>query len=607
MNKTYHDTIVVGAGPAGIQMGYLLEMANRDYLILDGRSVAGSFFTKFPRHRRLNSFNKQFNWFEEDDFNMRFDWHSLLTHDFSFRYKGYSKELFPLADTLAQYIADFREHFGIRVQFDTRVTYIDRDPETKQFILTLSDGDEIRCRSLVMATGPVKPNIPDIPGIEHAVGYEDHTTDLEAYENKRVVIVGGGNSAFETANHLAPAAAMISVMLGNNFMKHAWQTHYVGDVRSSGNAVLDMSQLKMMHGMYGIAPTRIEKTPDGTLKVHYREEFPHWSTPGYATGWIPADYVIRCTGWRYIDDELFAPSVRPQGVRNDKFPLMSSIWESSTPDMFYVGGVMDGRNQRGPNTSIHGFRYATRAVFNAMEQRYYGVPTPNRVFPLKTREDLMALGDATIERISTTSALYENHGLLADALVFDPESGTARVFYEMPIDYFLENPYFTSKKTILSTLEFGYDLFPDQNPNAFIRRNDPARPGCVAHLHPVFRFFDKGEFVKGRNTRAATTTRYDSAASMFEGDSNDMKPRHIVYNFINEIAGTIDEVFPEDTFFNTEDRGGFFPLAEGEVLTNPGLPVCGLTADGPQVLNFPHLTMGERNADGTIPPWRHCK
>ena len=213
MNKTYHDTIVVGAGPAGIQMGYLLEMANRDYLILDGRSVAGSFFTKFPRHRRLNSFNKQFNWFEEDDFNMRFDWHSLLTHDFSFRYKGYSKELFPLADTLAQYIADFREHFGIRVQFDTRVTYIDRDPETKQFILTLSDGDEIRCRSLVMATGPVKPNIPDIPGIEHAVGYEDHTTDLEAYENKRVVIVGGGNSAFETANHLAPAAAMISVML----------------------------------------------------------------------------------------------------------------------------------------------------------------------------------------------------------------------------------------------------------------------------------------------------------------------------------------------------------------------------------------------------------
>ena len=604
---TYHDTIVVGAGPSGIQMGYFLEMASRDYLILDGRDIAGSFFARFPRHRRLNSFNKQFNWFEEADFNMRFDWHSLLTHDFSFRYKGYSKELFPLADTLVQYINDFREHFDIKVQFNTRVTYIDRDPETKHFILTTANGEEIRCRSLVMATGPVRPSIPDIPGIEHVVGYEEHTTDLEAYENKRVVIIGGGNSAFETANHLAPAAAMISVVLGNKFMKHAWQTHYVGDVRSSGNAVLDMSQLKMMHGMYGITPTRIEKMPDGTLRLHYREEFPHWSTPGYATGWIPADYVIRCTGWKYIDDDLFAPSVRPEGIRNDKYPLLSSIWESTTPDMFYAGGVMDGRNQRGPNTSIHGFRYAVRAVFNAMEQRYHGVPTPNRLFPLTNREDLTVLGDAMIERISTTSALYENHALMADALVFDEEAGTARVFYEMPIDYFLENPFFTSKKMILFTLEFGYHLFPGEDPNVFIRRNDPTRPGCVAHLHPAFRFYDKGEYVGGRNTRSATTTRYDAAASGFEGDVNDNKPRHILYNFINSIVKITDEVFPEDTFSDSADQGGFFPLKEGEHLDNPGLPVCALSPGDQQVRNFEHLIMGERNEDGSIPPWRHCK
>ena len=59
-----------------------------------------------------------------------------------------------------------------------------------------------------MATGPVKPNIPDIEGIELVEGYENHDTNLKRYEGKRVVILGHGNSAFETANALANSASI---------------------------------------------------------------------------------------------------------------------------------------------------------------------------------------------------------------------------------------------------------------------------------------------------------------------------------------------------------------------------------------------------------------
>ncbi len=602
----FHDYIVVGAGPAGLQMSYLLESAGRDYLMLEGSERAGKFFTKFPRHRRLNSFNKRFNWFDEADFNMRFDWHSLLTHDFSFQFRPYSKDLFPLADKLAEYFADFSEHFALKVQYNTRVTYIDRDAETGNFILTTGDGTEYRCRKLMMATGPVKPNIPDIPGIEFATGYEDHETDLELYENKRVLIMGAGNSAFETANHLANAAAVVTIALGNSFMKHAWQTHYVGDVRSSGNALLDMTQLKMMHSMFGIIPTRITKQDDGVLRVYYREEFPHWTSPGVAEGWMPVDHVIRCTGWKYIDEAMYAPAICPQTVQHGKYPLMSSAWESTTPDLFILGAAMDGRNKRGPNTSIHGFRYAVRAVFNFTEQRYHSVPTPNQVFPLKTTEDLRTLGLSMIKRISISSGLYEGHSLMSDALVFDPEAGVARVFYEMPIDYFLENPYFTGKTVMLFTLEFGHHQFPGANPNVFVRRNDPERPGCVAHLHPVFRVYENGKFVKGRNIRSATTIRYDADSSSFEGDLSDEAPRNILLNFINEVANVTDEVFTQEHFHNTEDRGGFRELDPGEMLRNPGLPECGLVVGGPQVMDFDHLSQVSRREDGTIPPWQHC-
>lgn len=603
----YHDYIVIGAGPAGLQMGYLLESAGRDYQVLEGSDQVGKFFTKFPRHRRLNSFNKRFNWFDEADYNMRFDWHSLLTHDFSFLFKPYSKDLFPLADTLVQYLNDFREHFDIKVAFNNRVTFIDRDPETRNFILTMADGTEYRCRTLYMGTGPVKPNMTEIPGIEHAIGYEDHPTDLEMYENKRVLIIGAGNSAFETANHIASVAAQVSVCLGNGFMKHAWQTHYVGDVRSVGNALLDMSQLKMLHGTIGITPTRIEKDANGALKVFYREELPHWTNPGVSEGWVHMDVVIRATGWKYVDPALFSDAARPETVSRDKYPLLNSAYESTTPDLYFIGAAMDGRNRRGPNTSIHGFRYATRAVFNYTEQRYHGVPTPNEVFPLKDKEDLVALGTSMVHRYSTSSGLYEGHSLMADCLVFDNEAGVARVFYEMPIDYFLENPYFTSKTIMLFTLEFGFDRFPGTDPNAHVRHNDPMRPGCVAHLHPAFRVYEKGEFLRGRNTRSSTTVRWDEAAAGFEGEVSDEKPRHILFNFINEFAGVTDYVFPEEQFYNTEDRGGFRALAEGEMLKNPGLPECALQVGGQQVLDFEHLLHTPRRADGTIPPWQHCK
>ena len=459
----------------------------------------------------------------------------------------------------------------------------------------------------MMATGPVKPKLPDIPGIEHAVGYEDHETDLELYENKRVLIIGAGNSAFETANHLANAAAQITVALGNGFMKHAWQTHYVGDVRSSGNAILDMSQLKMLHGMVGIIPQRIVKQEDGTLRVYYREELPHWTTPGVSEGSMMVDYVIRCTGWKYIDEDMFAPSICPETIGGGKYPLMSSAWESTTPDLFFIGAAMDGRNRRGPNTSIHGFRYAVRSVFNYTEQRYHSVPTPNEVFPLKTKDDLLTLGRSMIKRISISSGLYEGHSLMSDALVFDNEAGVARVFYEMPIDYFLENPYFTSKTVMLFTLEFGYNQFSNADPNVFVRHNDPQRPGCVAHLHPAFRVYENGKFLKGRNTRSGTTVRFDEAANGFEGEVSDDKPRNILLNFINEFAGVTDEVFSEEHFSSEEDRGGFRELRPGEMLKNPGLPECDLVVGGQQVMDFEHMLEGGRRDDGTIAPWQHCR
>lgn len=54
-------------------------LPGRDYIIFERNSNAGSFFEKFPRHRKLISLNKRFvREGRAADFAFRHDWNSLI-------------------------------------------------------------------------------------------------------------------------------------------------------------------------------------------------------------------------------------------------------------------------------------------------------------------------------------------------------------------------------------------------------------------------------------------------------------------------------------------------------------------------------------------------
>ena len=70
------DYLVVGAGPAGIQAGYFLDRAGRDYLVVEAGAAPGGFFTRFPRHRTLISINKVHTGWDDPELKLRTDWNS---------------------------------------------------------------------------------------------------------------------------------------------------------------------------------------------------------------------------------------------------------------------------------------------------------------------------------------------------------------------------------------------------------------------------------------------------------------------------------------------------------------------------------------------------
>ncbi len=528
------ETLIIGAGPAGLQMGYFLGRAGREYLILEAGEQAGTFFRTQPRRRTLISINKRFNGFPEADYNMRHDWNSLLTDDFSHLFRDYSKALFPHADELCAYLVDFAEKYDIRVQYNTRVTRISR-ADDGGFTLIDNAGARYHCQRLLMATGATSPwTPPEIEGLEHAANYRDYDVDPALYEDKRVLIIGRGNSAFEVADELSPHAAVVHVALDNRPVKHAWQTHFVGDLRAINNNILDMYQLKSLHAALGISVTKIEPADDGTLTVHWHQDMPHWEVPGTVRSSYTYDHVICCTGWRYVEPDMFDDDVRPARCPKNKYPLLDASWETSVPGMFYLGTVMGVRDRKAASSFIHGFRYLIRTLFHVLEHRYQGVALPSTTRPLRTEADLEALTDALISRLSTTSALWQLFGVLCDVMVLS--DGELTIYPELSVEHVLNDPRFAeADDLVLMTLDLGFDKYP-AGADAMDFIHFPNGPSCSAFVHGVLRHYRRGELVDERHLSETLTGRYDRT---FSSDYGPAPWRALLHDFLNRVAGEL--------------------------------------------------------------------
>ena len=535
------DYIIVGAGPAGLQMGHHLQGRGRSYLILEAGASAGTFFAEYPRHRRMISINKRFNGFVEPDFNLRHDWNSLLTDNPDLQFTRYSTELFPAAEDYCEYLREFASKYELAVQYSTRVRHIHHDDDGV-FTITDEQGETHESRTVLMATGVARPHVPDIPGIHLAIGYEEHTLDQSFYENKRVAILGRGNSAFEVAEHLAGHAAVIHILVDRP-VKHAWSTHYPGDLRAINNTVLDMYELKSLHATLGLRPIELRPHEDGRIEMTVEDDYPHWETPGTGRATVVYDHVIRCTGWRYLDEKLFDEDQIPQRTATGKYPDLSPQWESSVKGLYWLGTTMAARDRRAASGFIHGFRYNVRTLFHLLEQQRFGIPYPQERVSYGTGEDLDAVTQRLITRLSTTSALYQQFGTLCDALLLEEE---ALVHYpELPVAWVQGQPQFMeSQSLLLITFEYGFHKYDDSvQPLDFISPVDPGNPSCTAFIHPVVRHYRAGEVVAELHLNESLVVRFDTA------DYQELLPqRHLnrLKNFLNSVVQVTSETFPEN-------------------------------------------------------------
>jgi cation diffusion facilitator CzcD-associated flavoprotein CzcO len=165
------DYLIIGAGPAGLQLGYFLHRAGRDYVILEAGQTPGTFYREFPRHRQMISINKPHTGWDDPERNLRMDWNSMLSDDPELLFTRYTERYFPQADDYVRYLCDFASRPGLNVRTSTRAARVTRDEGV--FVVTDDGGNVHRGRRLIVATGFGAQYLPPVPGIELAEPYTE--------------------------------------------------------------------------------------------------------------------------------------------------------------------------------------------------------------------------------------------------------------------------------------------------------------------------------------------------------------------------------------------------------------------------------------------------
>jgi len=169
------DAVVVGAGPAGMSAGLVASQHGLSCLILDQQGAGGTIL-QYPRRKLVMVQPVEIPRLGR-----------LPRHEYS------KEELLDIWEKL-------HSDFGLDIRTGVRVT--DVAGEAGHFTVQTSAG-EFRCRQVILALGRRgTPRRLNVPGEDLAkVAYK--LIDAEAYQGRRVLVVGGGDSAVEAAMGLA--------------------------------------------------------------------------------------------------------------------------------------------------------------------------------------------------------------------------------------------------------------------------------------------------------------------------------------------------------------------------------------------------------------------
>jgi putative flavoprotein involved in K+ transport len=189
-----YDVIVIGGGQSGLAMGYYLRRTGLSYVILDNHDEAGGAWQHTWKSLRLFS---------------PAQWSSL---------PGMIMEgggnYYPSRDETIEYLKKYEAKYALAVERQVNVVNVTKTDS--EFAVDTGENAYL-AKTIVNATGTFsKPHIPYYKGIDIFSGNIIHSSQYNSpinYQNKRVAIVGEGNSGAQILAEVSKVAATLWITL----------------------------------------------------------------------------------------------------------------------------------------------------------------------------------------------------------------------------------------------------------------------------------------------------------------------------------------------------------------------------------------------------------
>jgi thioredoxin reductase (NADPH) len=212
--------------------------------------------------------------------------------------------------------------------------------------IRLSDGSELSCFALVIATG-VSYRQLEVPGIADLSGagvfYGSAVADAMTYRGEDVFILGAGNSAGQAAMHLSRFANSVTMILRGDDIRKTMSQYLVDQIAETPNIIIQPRTLiSAAHGDGRLSSLSLQDAAGAVSTVPATALF-IFIGASPRTEWLDVAIQRDQHGFVLTGPDLPRKGAQPRNWQLDRDPY---LLETSIPGIFAVGDVRHGSVKR---------------------------------------------------------------------------------------------------------------------------------------------------------------------------------------------------------------------------------------------------------------------
>lgn len=213
--------------------------------------------------------------------------------------------------------------------------------------LTLADGREIVTRAMLAGTGMFYREHP-APGVAEFTGagvyYGAATTEASACRDRRVLVIGGGNSAGQGAMYLGRNAKEVVIVVRRDSLSDTMSQYLIDQIAKTPNIQIRYrAEVERVEGEGRLERITLVSLDDESSQVLAADAMFVFIGTRPQSDWLPPNVLLDEKGFVLTGRDLMAHEAYPRTWKQLREPLPL---ETSVPGIFAAGDLRAGAMNR---------------------------------------------------------------------------------------------------------------------------------------------------------------------------------------------------------------------------------------------------------------------